>query len=671
MRIIAVSLLGLVSAFAQTSGEKKLSVDRGSSYYHYSMGHIYSELASAYGNRGEYFNQAIDHYRDALKADPYASFIAEELSDLYIQSGRIREAVTEFESAVKQNPDDLNARRVLGRIYTRIMGDAQQGKINEGLLNKAIEQYVKVTSTEGKDAESWLMLGRLYKVAHNSVESEKAFRKALEVDPENDDAIMGMAMVFSDLGDHARASELFKKIVDKNPNPRTLATLAGSYEQMREYGLAADTLAKALEIAKDNDELERMYAQNLLMAERYDESIKVFEKLAAADPKDIQSLLRISQIYRQQRKYDKAREASDKAKAIDPNNLDVLYNEVGILEAENKIPEAIQTLKTVVDGTARRSYSANERGTRSMLLERLGLLYRANEQYKQAADVFKEFGSLDEKNAPRAAAQIVDTHRQGRDFKKAEEEADSAFKKWPTDNTVRVVRANVLADIGRADEAATDIRKMLDGKNDRETWLTLVQIYEKGKNFSEMAKAIDAADKLSMTNEDKETILFLRGAMYEKQKKTDQSEAEFRKLLALNPKSASALNYLGYMYAERNVRLNEAVDMIKKALEQEPSSGAYLDSLGWAYFRQGKLEEAAEALRKALERTPKDATVHDHLGDVYAKQGKLREAVAVWESSLQLHHSAAPAERDTEEVAKIQKKLDSGKVKLAKEHKSK
>ena len=84
----------------------------------------------------------------------------------------------------------------------------------------------------------------------------------------------------------------------------------------------------------------------------------------------------------------------------------------------------------------------------------------------------------------------------------------------------------------------------------------------------------------------------MRGALFERQKKYDASEEAFRKVLALNPDHAGALNYLGYMLADRNVRLDEAYQMIQKAVDLEPENGAYLDSLGWVYYRQGKLTEA-------------------------------------------------------------------------------
>jgi tetratricopeptide (TPR) repeat protein len=663
-RCLATGCLAAVSAFGQQAEQK---VDHASSYYHYSMGHLYSELAGAYGNRGEYLNQAIDHYREAMKADPTASFLAEELSDLYIQSARINEGVREAEAALKQNPNDLNARRILGRIYTRIMGDSQAGRINEGILTKAIDQFSEIVKREPGDTGSWLMLGRLYKVAQKSPESEKAFHKALELDPESEDAMMGLAMVYSDLGDARRASEMLRKVADRQPNPRTLVALAGSYEQMREYGLAAETYRKALEMAPDNDELKRALAQNLLLSEKYEEALKLYEDLVADEPKDVQSWLRISQIHRQLRNFAKSREASDKAKALAPDSPDILYNEVGILEAEGKSAEAIEAMKKVVDSTAKKSYSASEKSTRMALLERLVQLYRANDRHEEAVASLREMISLDEASAPRVTALLIDTYRQAHDFKKAEAEAEAAFKKWPEDRVVRVVRATLFADIGRADEAAADLRRMLDGKNDRETWLQLVQIYEKGRKFEEMGKAIGEAERLSMAPDDKEVIHFLRGAMYEKMKKNEQSEAEFKKLLELNPKSASALNYLGYMWADRNVNLAEAAGMIEKALQMEPDNGAYLDSLGWVYFRQNRLEEAQKLLRDAMTHTPKDPTIRDHLAEVLARQGNWKEAVQQWEMSLRLYDEGAPADRDSTEVARIRKKLDAAKVRVARE----
>ena len=129
-------------------------------------------------------------------------------------------------------------------------------------------------------------------------------------------------------------------------------------------------------------------------------------------------------------------------------------------------------------------------------------------------------------------------------------------------------------------------------------------------------------------NDDKETVIFMRGAMYERMKNYTEAEEEFRKALAINPDNASALNYLGYMLADRGIRLEEARDLIAKAVERDPKNGAYLDSLGWVLFRLNKLPEAEAKLHEALELMSRDPTVHDHLGDVYFHEGKIREAIA-------------------------------------------
>jgi tetratricopeptide (TPR) repeat protein len=670
-RLLAGAVLAALPLSGQSAPAAAQQPDRGKAYYHYSMGHLYAELAGAYGNRSEYLNQAIDNYREAMKADPEASFIAERLSDLYLQAGRVKEAITDSEAALRDNPNDLNSRRILGRIYLRLIGDSQQGRVNEQMVTRAIEQYSKIAEKAPSDLDAWLNLGRLNKVAQNTVDSERAFKKVLELEPDNDEGLAGLAMVYSDRGDAKGAADLLRKVAEKNPNIRTLMGLAGAYEQMRDHTMAAETLRRALEMAKGNDDIRRALAQNLMLAEKFDEARAEYESLVQEDEKDVQSMLRISQIHRQQRKYDKAREWSDKARKIEPNNLEITYNEVGIFQAEGKMTEAVAALKTVVDATARKAYSASEKQNRASLLERLGFLYRLNEQPKEAVAIFQELGGLDATFAPQAAAQVIDTWRLAREFPKATEEADAALKKWPEDRPVRVTRANLLADMGKFDQAAADLKKLLDGKNDRDTYMQIAQVHEKAKNYGEMGKAIDAAEGLSTTPEEKEMIHFMRGAMFEKTKKFDLAEGEFRKLLAINPNSTSALNYLGYMLADRGTRLNEAVEMIRKALDQDPNNGAYLDSLGWALYRQGKLPEAEENLKRAQERTPKDATIHDHLGDVYAKQGNLKAAITEWEASVKMHQTAPASEHDPLELAKIQKKLEGARVRLAREQQGK
>ena len=643
--------------------------DRAAAYYNYAMGRIYSELAGAYGNKSEYVNKAIDHFKSVLKADPAATFITEDISDLYVQGGRIREAVKDAEEAIKNNPTDVLPRRILGRIYSRLIGDPQSRGLNEAMLKSAIEQYSKITEQEPKDVDAWLTLGRLNKMASNFTDSEKAFNKVLEFDSENEDAMTGLAMVYSDVGDTTRATELLKKVTAKNPSLRGLTALAATYEQMKDFNLAAETYKKALSLQPDNDELKKQLAATYLMADKMEDARKLYEEIAAEDPKDFNSRLRLSQIFRQQNLMDKAWAEHNKAKEIEPSNLEIKFNEVNLFEGQGKIDEAAAALKDLLTATKKGTYSPAEKQNRAILIERMGLMLRNNEQYARAIDVFKQLVELDPANGPRAAAQIVDTHRQAREFQKAVDEADAALKKFPKDRMIQFVRASALGELGRTADAVQSLKALMDGKpSDRETYLTIAQIYDRAKNYTEMAKAIDAAEKLNSTKEEMEGIHFTRGAMYEKQKKFDTAEVEFRKVIEMNPSNASALNYLGYMFADRNQKLPEARAMVQKALEIDPDNGAYLDSLGWVAFRQAKYEEAEDLLKRSIDRTPRDATIYDHLAEVYFKQDKIKEAINTWTKAVKAWESSSLSEKDSLDIAAIQKKLDRAKTRQAKDN---
>ncbi len=652
-----------VQTAAQTAGP----ADKAAAYYDYALGHLYSELAAAYGNRGEYFSKAAESYRAALKADPGATFIAEELSELYIQSGRLREAVLDAEDALKQNPNDLNSRRLLARIYTHLIGDSQNNQIDPEMVKKAVEQYQKITETDPKDVDSWIMLGRLQKALMNSTEAMAAYKKALELDAGNEDAMTGLATVYADLGDNKAAADMLQKVADKDPNPRSLTSLASVYEQLKDYSLAAEMLRRALDQQPGNSDLKKGLAEDLLLSDQLDDALKLYQEAVAEDPKDEHSVLRISQIYRQKRDFPKAREAADKAKVIAPDDLEVQFNDVNLLEAEGKIPDAIKTLKGILDATTKKTYSASEKSSRGFLLQTLAELDRTVEQYTAAIEVFHQLAELDPDSGARIEAEVIETYREAKEYPKAETEADAGAKKYPNDRYITTARASVLSDLGKTDQAVAETRKLLGGKNDREVYLSMADIYEKSKNFAEMGKAIDAAEKLSVSSEEKQNAAFRRGAMYERMKNFQAAETEFQKVLMLNPDNDAALNYFGYMLADRNVRLDEARDMIAKALQREPNSGAYLDSLGWVYFRLNKLPEAEDKLREALQYMSRDPTVHDHLAEVYFREGKIREAIAQWQSSLREYQAGPPGDTDHAEVAKVQKKLEDAKVRLARE----
>ena len=189
--------------------------------------------------------------------------------------------------------------------------------------------------------------------------------------------------------------------------------------------------------------------------------------------------------------------------------------------------------------------------------------------------------------------------------------------------------------------------------------LALAHVYERGKRYNDAVEAIDRAAGLATTRAQKLSVLFTSGSVLERAKRHDEAEQKFRELIEKDPDDARALNYLGYMLADIGDNLDEAHDMIQKALDLDPENGAYLDSLGWLYYRQEKFELAERYLVRSLEKIKRDPTVHSHLGDVYFKQGKVEKARKHWELSIEEWKSGPAADRDPEEIAKLETKLSN------------
>ena len=248
------------------------------------------------------------------------------------------------------------------------------------------------------------------------------------------------------------------------------------------------------------------------------------------------------------------------------------------------------------------------------MLERLGALYRDNEKFAEAVQTFELLLGLDESAARRGYAQIAETHRQARNYEAARAALDQALARFPDDRGFLMQKAMLDAELGQLEPAVRVVQEQLkETPDDRSLYITLAQIYERNKRYADAEATLAKAEELSKGPQELEDVYFLSGAVYERQKKLDLAEQKFRKVLEINPESAVTLNYLGYMFADANLKLAEAVELLKKAIELDPYNGAYLDSIGWAYYRLEKYDLAEDYLLRAVSRVSRDATIHDHL----------------------------------------------------------
>ena len=644
------------------------STGASAAYYHYGLAHIYEELATTQG-RSDYATQAIEQYKLALDADTSSAYLQDGLADLYFKLGRIREAVQVAQDQVKKNPNDINAHRLLGRVYYRSLGDAQ-GPQQQQMVELARTEYETMAKLEPNVAENHLLLGQLYEVAHDSAKAEAQFKAAQSLDGGSEESLLNLARLYSEQGDTQRVVSTLSALPPEDRTVRIELAIGASYDQLHKPKDAAAAYQRALEIEGENTDAMRGLGNALLAQDKLDDALKVYNGLIAAEPQDASSYIKISEIQRRQGHYDTALATLKKAKATMPDNEELVFNEALLYDALGRYSDAEATLKGVLLTTAKadNSYTDSERNNRAIFLDRLATLYREENKTDLAVDVYKQMSALGGELKSRGISGQVDAYRDAHEWDKAAAVAAAAAKEAPQDRDAQLLWAGQLADTGKQDEAIAILTRQINGNGpqDRVTYLTLAQAYLRLRRFDDANTALDKAEPLSAKNDDKVYLWFLRGTIDDKQNKKDEAESWFRKVLDIDPNNAQTLNYLAYMFAERGVKLPEALTMIKKAVVLDPQNYAYLDTEGWVYFKQGEYALAEDTLSKAVERNATDPTVHDHLGQALEKQGKLKAAVSQWERALVEYNRSSPADIEPDDVSKLHKRLDSAKVKLAK-----
>ena len=663
--LVALPALAQNAAPAQPSTTRKDPV-RADAYYNFTMGHIYEQQYEQTG-AGEYASRAIDSYKKAYAVDPTSPVIGERLAEMYWKAQRVHEAVTEASEVLKRNPDDLPTHRLLALVYLRSLGDINGNNIQSETIVKAIQEYNAVHRLDPSDQEVTIWLARLYRLHNEPEKAEGVLRDLLKDDPENDSAVEQLTQLLLDQNKAEEAISLLNGMIDRSPSPTLYDHLGDAYTQTHDFPKAEAAYRKAVDL--DPSELSHLrgLAQTLLSEEKYTEALSAYQKLSDMLPDDADTYLRIAQIYRELHQLDKAEENLVKARQYAPGSLEVMYNEAMIYESQGRFEDAIRVLSDAVTGVkAQSKVLPSRRRSLSILYQQLGMLYKDTQNYQAAIYTFQELSRLGDEEDRRSRLLIMDTYRQARDLPKALQAGKEAIAKYPDDSSIRNSLAMMLGEAQQPDEAIKLLQAGLKGgAGDRETFLSYAQIYERSHRFTEAETAARKAESLAVQPADNELAWLILGAIFERQKQYEKAEEEFKKVIDVNPKNSMVLNYYGYMLADRGIRLDEAHDLIQRALDQEPFNGAYLDSLGWAYYKQNKLDQAELTLRKAVERESHDPTIRGHLGDVLAKQGRMELAVVEWEKSLNEWHRSLPADLEEDKVAEVEKKLSQNKHRVA------
>jgi tetratricopeptide (TPR) repeat protein len=647
--------------------------DRAQAYFHSALAHIYEEEAVSSG-RPEYVGHAVEEYKTALSADPNSPQLNDALADLYFRTGHAREAEATARGLLKTAPNDVDAHRLLGRLYLRQLSEAQNAVSSASpsgnTLDQAIAEFERIISLDPKSVEDRMVLGQLYTVKHQPEKAEEQFKVAQDIEPDSEEVVLNLSRVYAENGDIAHSAKIIEAVPVSERTPKMEVALGAAYDQLKRTKDAIAAYKRAADIDPDDVHTVGALAQALLNDNQLDEALKEYKLLADADPEDASNVVHISEIQRRQGKYEDALATIRKALKKDPDSLEAGYNEGLLLDVLGRYDESSHVYEHMVELTshANGAYTNEEKNNRAIFLERLGSVYHEQNKVDEAIATYQKMIDLGGEPAQRGYQGQVDTYRDAKMFDKAIAVSRKAVEANPKDRDLKLMLAGELVDQGKDEEGLALAKGMLDNtSHDREVWLSMGQMYTRIHRWKEAEDALNKAGTLTTKKEDNLYLLFLKGGLAERQKHFDPAEQFFQQALALDPSNAMVLNYYGYMLADKGNRLPEALKMIRKAVQLEPMNGAYLDSLGWAYFKLGQYELAEENLRQAVERDQTDPTVHDHLGDLYEKTGRIRLAAAQWELSLAEYSKSAAADVEPADVAKVQHKLETARVKLAKQ----
>ncbi|MCC2099304.1 MAG: tetratricopeptide repeat protein [Hyphomicrobiales bacterium] len=478
-------------------------------------------------------------------------------------------------------------------------------------------------------------------------------REVLRYDPDNKDVLDRAYIATLSNGDMADAFAIARRLVKKETN-HSLGRMGLAIRafKVRHFITARTSLARGKATGR-NDILGV-----LLTAWAWQGSGKTAMALAKVDSlknpaiagfKEYQGAL----IAETGKRHDEAIKRIAKAYAASRNDLSVVLAYAAI-NAESDKPAAMKALKDLEKVLPR--HPVLKTAIKDLEAGKKPRLYATN-AIEGAAEVLYQLGNASNRRgnqlvpmiylrlalylAPEndlAIFALADIYENLKQHERAIDVYDMVPEKSPLAKLAQMQIGNELESLNKKDDAL-NLFKELVAKNpkDAEAVLSLANIKRNRKEFKEAAELYTRALDLSGKNDRANwTTHYFRAICYERTNDWPKAEADFKKALELYPDHPSILNYLGYSWVDRKMKIPEAFRLLRRAVELRPTDGAIVDSLGWAYYRLGKYDDALRELERAIELRPSDPVINDHLGDVYWKVGRKLEAGFQWNHARDL-----------------------------------
>ncbi len=608
-------------------------------YYHFVLGVLHS------GNKD--FGLSITEFEKALELDPDSIQLRIEFAHTLVRSGEVSRAISEVERAIEKDPDSVAAHYFLGQLFSNYHGG--QSRLSE----KAITELNRVIELDPDHAEALYQLGNLHLRRREHRKAAPVLARLVELRPDLAEAHYQHAEALKGLGDPVGAIRALEKALKiQKENYEVIRELGRLYEQTGRADRAVEIYLSAPQLLAD-PELQMLTGRLLGQQGRHGQAVDLLRKGTVQNPQDPALVLELGRALMRARKYDEATELFSRVLENNPKQMQATL-ELSRLEAvQGERESAIGRLQRLLADLGNPK-SQEEWEFREHVQTTLAQVHQESRQHQEAIRVFR--GLLAGRPGdPRHKAMLIYALKDGGKLDEALSLAGELLQDHPRDPDAVATRAQMLSASDRLSEGLEVVQRGLSRERDPETYYRIIsQLYMDHQNYGKAEEAIKEGLGLKP---DSEPLKFRLASVYERQEKLPDAEAEFMRILESNPDHAGVLNYLGYMWADRGIRLHEALDYIRKATEMDPYNGAYLDSLGWVYFKLDRLDEAEVNLKRAA-RLIEDPTIFDHLGDLYIELGQLETALQYYERGV-IVATDEEFQRLQRKVADLKRRLSS------------
>ena len=569
----------------------------------------------------------------ARKLDPEAAEIPAEIAGYYYRQNRASEAIAAAEQALKIDKDNVEAHSVLGNVFSSWadgVAPPPAGHTQASTREAAIEHLTAIQNTPlmATNPNLQMTLGRLQLRAGKADLAVPILEKVAAQAPWSPQPLLLLYEAQISQGNFEAAEQSL--IQAAQVDPRYFAQLGQFYERQGKWADAAAAYEEAVgSSSKPSRDLQIRYAAALInMDGGAPKAKQVLAELLKTSPSDTRVLYMMSTAERTSGDEKAAEATARKILSIDPTNVGGLRALVAVLFDRFEYRQIAGVVAPLVKDPSRAKGREFEGAA---VLVQLGIAEQQLANWDASIAAFTAAKSLTPRDQE-IDAYLVQAHLAARRFDRAEAIARESLARDTDQPRMVRLRAQALLKSGKAAEAN---RLLEDGveqnPQSREYVVGLADLYADQKRTEDALRLLERARK---SFGDDESLTMRIANVYEGGGRLGDAEKELRRLMAEDPLNANAMNSLSYMFAENNERLPEAVDLAQRALKVEPGNPAYLDTLGWALFKQGRIAEATEPLAKAAAILTGNSVIQDHHGDVLARRGRHADAIAAWQRAL-------------------------------------